>query len=312
MSKPKRVTGAFTLIELLVVMAIIAILAAMLMPALERARGNARRIATAACMRQMLYGFVMYAGDNEGRCYYSEQFFFPDTYGPNLCRALKTACSGGYACPPSCVNIDWNLAYVSTAYDFDAATAHPTVGTLPWGHPNNTRQSCYSPWSYMPGYQNGGSVWYNCKGNYDTFSGAYLKGRPGAPQFADKNAILGRPPMGPLKLQRASSRHVMIGEDIWWVQYPGYQHKATQVSAGVRSVNDETSDNPSSGCFLTPDDQYILGSHGGYYDGHVAWVPFEDLYLDHYGYAADLWYVYGVMVIPQPENYEIYGVYEAP
>ena len=56
----------FTLIELLVVIAIIAILAAMLMPALERARDEARKAACLSNIRNMYLGFNMYAQDWDG------------------------------------------------------------------------------------------------------------------------------------------------------------------------------------------------------------------------------------------------------
>jgi prepilin-type N-terminal cleavage/methylation domain-containing protein/prepilin-type processing-associated H-X9-DG protein len=62
----KRSKG-FTLIELLVVIAIIAILMAILMPALHRAREQGKRAACLSNLKQMTLAWIMYADDNDGK-----------------------------------------------------------------------------------------------------------------------------------------------------------------------------------------------------------------------------------------------------
>jgi len=56
----------FTLIELLVVIAIIALLMAILMPALNRVKMQARATACQGKLKQWALIFAMYTNDNEG------------------------------------------------------------------------------------------------------------------------------------------------------------------------------------------------------------------------------------------------------
>lgn len=63
----QKSSGAFTLVELLVVIAIIAILAALLFPALNKARGRAMRIECVDHLRQTGIAFHVFANDHNGK-----------------------------------------------------------------------------------------------------------------------------------------------------------------------------------------------------------------------------------------------------
>ena len=74
----RRVQPAFTLIELSVVIGIIAILVALFLPALSRAKTQARSTTCKNHLRQMTVALQMYVHDHQGKYPYLRTFRDPD------------------------------------------------------------------------------------------------------------------------------------------------------------------------------------------------------------------------------------------
>ncbi|UCG56543.1 MAG: prepilin-type N-terminal cleavage/methylation domain-containing protein [Phycisphaerales bacterium] len=193
---------AFTLIELLVVIAIIALLVAILLPCLQRARKQARAVVCRAHLKQWGTVLALYVEDNEGRIppkkFGSPIWFFRGSRlpegDPNRPPVYHDLTTKGIACCPMAVNVGrpWLMPLT-----LGIGAIVPSLMEGPWTLvTQESLDTTFGAWEVVsPPPRFRGSYGFNITGRADTFGNVWdrrtgvetrlAKGRANIPVILD-------------------------------------------------------------------------------------------------------------------------------